>query len=147
MLNLKTFPHLLLALAISASISSGAATLQSPSASSIAPDKFSGAWHWMFNGESFATLTLVYSESGYTGSLTGVQIELNDDGTLSKAEASGDAPQPVKRAWLDGSNLHITVMDGDEPMEWIVALKDDTHAEIRSAAMAAMKPIAAQKGH
>jgi hypothetical protein len=113
----------------------------------MAPGSFSGTWHWMFNGKSFATLSLVYRESGYTGSLTGAQIELNDDGTLSKAEASGDPAQPVKKAWLDGSKLHIMVMDGDDPMEWIVSLKDDTHAEIRSAAMATMKPIAAEKGH
>jgi hypothetical protein len=126
-------------------------TPQSASPSSSTADRFSGAWHWMFNGQSFATLTLTRGQSGFTGSLTGTHIELNDDGTLKAAEPSGDAaPSPIKKAWLDGSDLHITIMDGDDPMEWIVTLKDDTHGEIHLAAAAGapnMKPIPLEKAH
>src|SRR5947209_11755308 len=103
----------------------------------------------MFNGQSFATLTLTRGQSGFTGSLTGIHIELNDDGTLKAAEPSGDAaPSPINKAWLDGLNLHITIMDGDDPMEWIVTLKDDTHGEIHMAQAAGapnMKPIQLEK--
>ncbi len=117
--------------------------------SSSTADRFSGAWHWMFNGQSFATLTLTRAASGFTGSLTGTHIELNDDGSLKAAEPSGDAaPSPIKKAWLDGSDLHITIMDGDDLMEWIVTLKDDTHGEIHLAAAAGapnMKPIPLEK--
>ncbi len=125
------------------------ATPQSPAPLSSTADRFSGAWHWMFNGQSFATLTLTRGQSGFTGSLTGTHIELNDDGSLKAAEPSGDAaPSPIKKAWLEGSDLHITIMDGDDPMEWIVMLKDDAHGEIHLAAAAGapnMKPIPLEK--
>lgn len=121
-----------------------AATPQSPSESSAA-DRFSGTWHWMFNGKSFATLILTHNPSGFSGSLTGAQIELNDDGSLRSAEPSGDPPSQIKKAWIDGSELHVTAMDGDDEMEWIVKLKDDRHAEIRPAGGPKMKPIPAEK--
>ncbi len=154
MLNRKTPLVLLPAIAVLASmailpVDARPATLPSPSPSSPATERFSGAWHWMFNGKSFATLTLAHNESGFSGSLTGTHIELNDDGSLRAAEPSADAaPSPIKKAWLDGSDLHITIMDGDDPMEWIVTLKDDTHGEIRlSPAPGApnMKPIPLEK--
>lgn len=105
--------------------------------------RFSGTWHWIFDGKSFATMILQSRPSGMTGSLTGTQIELDDDGNLKSAEASDDPPSEITKAWLDGSELHIVVMDGDDPMEWLVTLQDETHAEVRplSGEMANMKPI------
>lgn len=111
-------------------------------------DRFSGTWHWMFNGKSFATLILARSESGYSGSLSGVHIELNDDGSLKVAEPTENpSPAPIKKASIESSDLHITIMDGDDPMEWIMTLKDDTHAEIRWAAADGprMNPIPLEK--
>jgi len=154
MLNRKTGFVSLLAVAVLASmtilaVNASPASLQSPSPSSISADRFTGSWHWMFNGNSFATLVLARGDSGLTGTLTGTHIELNDDGSLKAAEPSGDAaPSPIKKAWLDGSDLHITIMDGDDPMEWIVTLKDETHGDIRLAPAAGapnMKPIPLEK--
>ena len=154
MMNRKASLVLLPAIAVLASMTiliafAHPATLQSPSPSPSAADRFSGAWRWMFNGKSFATLALARNESGFSGSLTGTHIELNDDGSLRAAEPSADTtPSQIKKAWLDGSDLHITIMDGDDPMEWIVTLKDDTHGEIRLAPAPGapnMKPIPLEK--
>jgi hypothetical protein len=106
--------------------------------------QFAGTWHWMFHGQSFATMNLVRSGAGFSGSVTGSRIALNDDGELRMADPAEDsAPKPIKKAVLDGSVLHITVADG---FEFDVTLKDSTHAEIRpKGAPANMKPIPAEK--
>ena len=84
--------------------------------------------------------------SGVTGSLTGAEIELNEDGSMKSAASSGEPPSEITKAWLNGSELHIVVMDGNDPMEWLVTLKDDAHADVRplSGEMANMKPIPAE---
>ena len=84
--------------------------------------------------------------SAFTGTVTGSQIALNDDGGLSQADPSEDStPKPITKASLEGSALHITVSDG---FEFIVTLKDETHAEIHpKGAPPNMKPISAEKVH
>lgn len=107
-------------------------------------DRFAGTWRWMFEGRSFATMVLVRSESGLTGSVTESRIALNDDGGLLRADPSEDTtPRPFAKAWLEGSALHLRVTDG---FEFTVTLKDDKHAEIHQAgAPRNMKPILARK--
>jgi hypothetical protein len=138
-----------LVLAISMTLGSGAAlaratSRQAISESSDAAQAFAGTWHWMFQGKSFATMTLVRSGSGFTGSVTESRIALNDDGWLSKADPSEDTtPKQITQATLEGSALHVKVMDG---FEFTVTLKDDTHAEIHpGGAPSNMKPIPADK--
>jgi beta-lactamase regulating signal transducer with metallopeptidase domain len=140
-----------LALATSITFGAGAVlahamSLQARSASSNTAETFAGTWHWMFNGKSFATMTLVRDGSGFTGSVTPSGIALNDDGGLLRADPSEDStPKPITKARLEGSALHITVIDG---FEFIVTLKDDTHAEIHpKGAPPNMKPIPAEKIH
>jgi beta-lactamase regulating signal transducer with metallopeptidase domain len=138
-----------LALATSVAFGTGAVlaramSLQAGSVSSNTAKTFAGTWHWMFNGKSFATMILVRSGSGFTGSVTGSGIALNDDGGLLRADPSEDSsPKPITKAKLEGSALHITVMDG---FEFMVTLQDDTHAEIHpKGAPPNMKPIPAEK--
>jgi beta-lactamase regulating signal transducer with metallopeptidase domain len=109
-------------------------------------EKFAGTWHWMFDGRSFATMILARSGSGFTGSATESRIALNDDGTLRQADPAEDTtPKRIAKARLQGSALHITVTGG---FEFMVTLKDDTHAEIRPVgAPPNMKPIQAEKVH
>ncbi|HYL77591.1 MAG TPA: M56 family metallopeptidase [Bryobacteraceae bacterium] len=109
-------------------------------------EKFAGTWNWMFDGRSFATMVLARSGSSFTGTVTESRIALNDDGTLSQADPSEDStPKPIAKARLEGSALRVTVTDG---FEFIVTLKDDTHAEIRPVeAPPKMKPIPAEKAH
>jgi len=140
-----------LALATSITFGAGAVlahamSLQASSAPSNTAEKFAGTWHWMFDGRSFATMILVRSGSGFTGSVTGSRIALNGDGGLLRADLSEDsAPKPITKARLEGSALHITVTDG---FEFIVTLKDDTNVEIQpGGAPPNMKPILAEKIH
>jgi beta-lactamase regulating signal transducer with metallopeptidase domain len=140
-----------LVLVMSITFSAGAVvahamSLQASSQPSNTAEKFAGTWHWMFDGKSFATMILVRSGSGFTGSVTGSQIALNDDGGLRQADPSDDSkPKSITKATLEGSALHITVADG---FEFMVTLKDNTHAEIRPVgAPPNMKPIPAEKVH
>ena len=72
------------------------------------------------------------------------RIALDDQGYLSKADASeGVAPSPITSAVMEGTSLHVTVKDG---FEFLVTLKDATHAEIHPiGAPANMKAIPAEK--
>jgi beta-lactamase regulating signal transducer with metallopeptidase domain len=141
----------LVGLALAAGITFGvgavllhATSLQAATEPSDTSEKFAGTWHWMFDGRSFATMVLVRSGSGATGSVTGSRIALNDEGGLLRADPSEDAtPNPIAKATLEGSALHVTVKDG---FEFLVTLKDDTHAEIHPVgAPPNMKPIPAEK--
>jgi beta-lactamase regulating signal transducer with metallopeptidase domain len=143
----------LIGLALATSITFGAGAVlahamsrQASSEPSNTAKKFAGTWHWMFDGRSFANMILVRDESGFTGTVTGSRIALKDDGELSQADPSEDStPKPITRATLEGSALHITVSDG---FEFIVTLKDDTHAGILpKGAPPNMKPIRAEKVH
>jgi beta-lactamase regulating signal transducer with metallopeptidase domain len=141
-----------LALATSITFGAGAVlahamSLQAGSEPSNTAEKFAGTWHWMFNGKSFSTMILVRDGSGFTGTVTPSRIALNDDGGLSRADPSEDStPKPITKATLEGSALHVTLMDGHEPFEFTVTLKDDTHAEIHpKGAPPNMKPIPAEK--
>jgi hypothetical protein len=124
-------------------------SLQAGSEPSKTAEKFAGTWHWMFDGRSFSTMILVRSGSGFTGSVTPSRIALSDDGVLLQADPSEDStPQPITKAILEGSALHVTVKDGNSPFEFMVNLKDDTHAEIHPVgAPPNMKPIPAEKVH
>ena len=140
-----------LALATSLTFGAGAVlahamSLQAGSDSSNTAQRFAGTWHWMFDGKSFATMILVRSGSGFTGSVTGSQIRLNDDGGLLQADPSEDStPKQISKATLEGSALHVTVADG---FEFIMTLKDDTHAGIQpGGAPPNMKPIPVEKVH
>jgi hypothetical protein len=139
-----------IAVALATSITFGAGAVlthaMSLRASSKPSEKFAGTWHWMFDRRSFATMVLVRDGSGFTGTVTPSRIALNDDGTLRQADPSEDStPKPITKASLEGSSLRITVTDG---FEFIVTLKDDTHAEIRPVgAPPNMKPIPAEKAH
>jgi beta-lactamase regulating signal transducer with metallopeptidase domain len=143
-----------LALATSITFGTGAVlaramSLQAGSVSSNTAKTFAGTWHWMIDGRSFSTMILIRSGSGFTGSVTPSRIALNDDGGLLRADPSEDStPTSITKATLEGSALHVTVGDGKEPFEFIVTLKDDTHAEIHpKGAPPNMKPIPAEKVH
>ena len=124
-----------------------AVSLQVSSKASSVAEKFAGTWHWMFNKKSFVTMILAWDGSRFTGSVTGSGIALNDDGTLRRADpAENGSASPISNAKLEGSALHVTVKDGDETFEFLVTLKDETHAEIHPVgAPANMKPIPAEK--
>lgn len=94
-------------------------------------------------------MILVRDGSGFTGTVTGSRIALNDDGGLSRADPSEDSSQsPITKTRLEGSSLQVTVGDGSEPIEFTVTLRDETHAEIHpKGAPPNMKPIPAERVH
>ena len=123
-----------------------AISLQAMAEPANTAEKFTGTWHWMFDGKSFATMILARNRSGVTGSVTESRIMLDDAGGLFRAEPSEDTtPKRIAKATLEGAALHITVAGG---FEFAVTLKDATHAEIRPVgAPSNMKPIPAEKVH
>ncbi|WP_263351293.1 M56 family metallopeptidase [Acidicapsa acidisoli] len=121
-----------------------AMSLQTSSDLSAPGEKFAGTWHWMFQGRSFATMTLVRSGTNYTGSATQSRIALKRDGTLLRADPSDDTtPKQITRATPEGASLHVTVEDG---FQFILTEKDGSRAEIHPVgAPPNMKSIAAEK--
>jgi hypothetical protein len=126
-----------------------AVSLQEASASTNTAKMFAGTWHWMFQGQSFATMILVQNGSGITGTVTPSRIALDDDGELSRADPSDDStPAPISKTKLEGNALHVTVGNGNQPFEFLVTLKDATHAEIHPiGAPPNMKPIQAERAN
>ena len=126
-----------------------AVSLQETSAFANTAPAYAGTWHWMFRGKSFATMMLVQNGSGFTGSVTGSKIALDDDGELSRADPSDDnTPSEISKAKLEQNGLRITVGDGSQPIEFLVTLKDSTHADIHPiGAPANMKPIQAERAN
>ena len=122
------------------------ATSRQTTGSSIDAQRFAGTWNWMFQGSPFATMTLVRSGSGLTGTLTESRIALNNDGTLKKAHASDDKePKQIAKAELNGAVLRVTVADG---FKFTMSLKDATHGEILPVgAPPKMKPISLVRAH
>ena len=133
----------------SSTVLARAVSLQEVSASTNTAQMFAGTWHWMFHGRSFATMVLVKSESGIGGTVTPSRIALDDDGELSRADPTDNsAPAPISKTTLESNALHVTVGDGNQPIEFIVTLKDATHAEIHPVgAPPNMKPIQAERSN
>jgi beta-lactamase regulating signal transducer with metallopeptidase domain len=131
----------------SSTVLARAVSLQEASASTNTAQTFVGTWHWMFHGQSFSTMILVQNGSWIAGTVTPSRIALNDDGELSQADPSEDStPSPISKTKLEGNALRITVGDGDHPFEFLVTLKDATHAEIHPiGAPPNMKPIQAER--
>ena len=131
----------------SSTVLARAVSLQEASASTNTTQMFAGTWHWMFHGQSFSTMILVQNGSGITGTVTPSRIALDDNGELSRADPSDNsAPSPIIKTKLEGNALHVTVGDGDQPFEFVVTLKDASHAEIHPVgAPPNMKPIQAER--
>jgi hypothetical protein len=135
-----------LALATSIAFGTGAVLMYATSlqAAESSNTGFAGTWHWIFGGRSFATMILVRSGSGFTGSVTESRIALNDEGGLLRADPTEDkTPKAIAKAMLEGSALRVRVKDG---FEFTVTLKNDRNAEIHPVgAPPNMKPILAER--
>jgi beta-lactamase regulating signal transducer with metallopeptidase domain len=131
----------------SSTVLARAVSLQEVSASTNNAKMLAGTWHWMFHGQSFATMILVQNSSGITGTVTPSRIALDNNGELSRADPSDDStPSEITRTKSEGNGLRVTVGDGNRPFEFTVILKDATHAEIHPAgAPPNMKPIQAER--
>lgn len=133
----------------SSTVLARAVSMQDVSASANTTQMFAGTWHWMFQGRSFATMVLVQNDSGITGTVTPSRIALDDNGDLSRADPTEDStPTPISKTKLQGAGLRVTIDDGAQPFEFVVTLKDATHAEIHPiGAPPNMKPIQAERAN
>jgi beta-lactamase regulating signal transducer with metallopeptidase domain len=134
----------------SSTVLARAVSLQEASASTNTAQKFAGTWHWMFQGHSFSTMILVQNGSEITGTVTPSRIALDDNGELSRADPSEDStPSQISKTKLEGNGLRVTIGDGPHPFEFLVTLKDATHAEIHQVDPPAknMKPIQAERAN
>jgi beta-lactamase regulating signal transducer with metallopeptidase domain len=131
----------------SSAVLARAVSVQEVSASTNTAQKFVGTWHWMFKGQSFSTMILVQNGSWIIGSITPSRIALDDAGELSKADPSDNSEASlISKTKLEGNALHVTVGAGKQSFEFIVTLKDATHAEIHPVgAPPNMKPIQAER--
>jgi hypothetical protein len=101
---------------------------------------FVGIWNWMFEGKSFATMTLVRKGEQFTGHITNGSINVGDDGKIASAMAAPGSSEIVK-ATREGDALHITTKDGDDTTDLWVTLKSAQVAEVSFAAPGATAPI------
>ncbi|HEX3372596.1 MAG TPA: M56 family metallopeptidase [Edaphobacter sp.] len=131
----------------SSTVLARAVSLQEASASTNTAQTFVGTWHWMFHGQSFSTMILVQNGSWVIGSVTPSKIALDDAGELSKADPSDNsAASLISKTKREGNALRVTVGAGKQPFEFLVTLKDATHAEIHPiGAPPNMKPIQAER--
>jgi|GEM_PF-3431478 len=131
----------------SSTVLARAVSLQEVSASTNSAQKFAGTWHWMFHGQSFSTMILVQNGSWIIGSVTPSRIALDDAGELSKADPSDRSEASlISKTKLEGDALRVTVGAGKQSFEFLVTLKDATHAEIHPVgAPPNMKPIQAER--
>ena len=65
------------------------ATSAQPPAPATDVNEFAGTWHWMFNGQPFATMILKPGAHGLTGSVGNASIDANQDGDHQGGGACG----------------------------------------------------------
>jgi hypothetical protein len=150
---MSTFSKLLRGAALAAALvaiacltGSGACAQESSQAAAFTAADYVGTWHWMFQGKAFATMTLQQNGGQLTGSLTGVSIEMDNQGKLTKAVAT-NGPSTTLNVFLKSGVLHVAEKDGDDDIEWTMTLTSSKTGELRFAggAPANIEPIRLEK--
>ena len=85
--------------------------------------QFVGTWQASFNGSRFLTVTFAVADSKVTGSAGHANIEVNQAGELTKAEAR-DGQDPITDAQVKGNLLRFTTKSTD-------GSEDSLQAELR----------------
>ncbi len=94
----------------------------------------------MFEGKSFATMTLIRNGEKFAGSITNGSINVGADGKIASAIAAPGSSE-IFKATMEGDTLHITTKDGDDTTDVWVTLKSAQVAEVSFAAPGANAPI------
>jgi hypothetical protein len=105
-----------------------------------------GIWEWMFQGKSFATMVIQKHWDHFSGSLTGVSIQMDDSGKLTKAVAT-NGPSSTLQMFFANGVLHVSEKDGDDEIKWTMTLTSPKTGELRFAggAPANAEPIRLEK--
>ena len=84
--------------------------------------QFVGVWKASFHGSPFLTVTLALDGNKLGGKISHADIEVNNAGELTKAEADDTAdPAPIIDARVNGDTLRITTKSSDGSEESIEA--------------------------
>jgi len=100
--------------------------------SSYSTADYVGTWHWMFQGKAFATMEIEQHGDQLTGSLTGVSLEMDDNGKLTKAVAT-DGPSSTLHVSLESGVLRVSEKDGNDEIAWTMTLTSTKTGELRFA--------------
>jgi hypothetical protein len=120
------------ALAVTVGWGAGGGVRAAQAQSNVSDADYVGAWHLMFQGKAFATMTIERRGDQFTGSLTGVSIEMGDNGKLTNAAAT-NGPSSTLQARLENGVLHLSEKDGDDVIEWTMTLTSQSAGELRFA--------------
>jgi hypothetical protein len=74
--------------------------------------QFVGTWQASFNGSPFLTVTFTMADNKVTGSASHADIDLNQAGELTKAEAK-DGEDPITDVQVKGDLLRFTTKNTD----------------------------------
>lgn len=100
-----------------------------PAASVTAKD-FVGTWNWIYKDRHFATTILKLDGERLSGTMTHSQIEMDNDGNITRAVAA-KGQSPILHAWPQNGVLHIVSKDGQDTVEMAMILTSPTTAELR----------------
>jgi hypothetical protein len=102
-------------------------------ATSLNAKDFLGTWQGSFHGKVFITLSLLGDPHKLSGSVSGADVELNDTGELTKAEAN-EGTNLITSAKVNGKRLHIVAKSSDGSENSIdaeIVLVGPNEAELR----------------
>lgn len=85
--------------------------------------QFVGTWQASFKGSPFLTLTFAVSDNKFTGRASHADIEVNQAGELTKAEAQ-EGEGPITDAQVKGNVLRFTIKSSE-------GSEDSPQAELR----------------
>jgi len=94
--------------------------------------KFAGTWEAKFNGSTFCVLKIQAGDSAQiSGSMTGVDINVDDEGNLRSVEARSDE-FPILRPALESGNLRFEWSDdsGEAPLKFELKVTGDREAQL-----------------
>ena len=95
-------------------------------ATSANAKQFVGTWQGEFHGTPFVTVTIGFEGNKMVGSISHANVEVNDAGELTKAEAAEGA-NPISSAQVNGDILRIATTSED-------GSGDSFHSELRLVA-------------
>ena len=76
--------------------------------------QFAGTWKAQFQGKPFMTVKIGFKGDKLVGTVSHADIEVNDAGELTKAEANETAdPDPITDAVVNGDLLRVTTKSED----------------------------------
>ena len=95
--------------------------------------QFIGVWKADFHGNPFLTVRIGFEGNKLVGTFSHADIQVNEAGELTKAEAS-DGASPITDARVNGDILRITIKSTDgaeESLESELKLVADNEASLR----------------